>query len=234
MDRTSTTADSDRNWLLSNIPIYVDSSHSGSQNGRFPTPFLTLQGAVNAGGLSGKVIVLEQGSYSLSTAISSNVDMVTRSGPSVTDNGAYLYEVPTDLENSKTPEVSNSIMSVQAEDKAAKKVMKDAEKAAKQALKAEDKASIMSKAKARKKLHEDNALGFLLNAEKFASGREKVAIQYELGQRYRDDNKCNEAIPFFNSVANTTAQPYLKERALLEIKHCQTKLNSSKQRNLSE
>lgn len=228
-DRTSTQGDSDRNWLLTHIPIYVDSTYSGSQNGRFPTPYSTLQGAVNAGGLSGKVIVLEQGSYLLNTVISTNADMVTRSGPSIVDHGAYLYHVPTDLENSKTPEVSNAVKAARSEDKAARKAMKDGKAAAKKAKTSQERASIMANAKTRKKEHEDNALSSLLKAEKFASGEEKIALQYELGQRYRDAGNCADAIKFFDLVAAGTSQEHLRERVLSEIKQCQTKLDSSRQ-----
>jgi hypothetical protein len=235
MKRASTQADSDRNWLLTTIPIYVDSGYTGIwESGRFTEPYKTLQGAVNAGALSGKVLVLQKGYYTLSTVINDNVEIVTRFGTStVNAPGALLYTLPVDLENSKTPEVRAAIRAVQEEDNAARKVVKDGEEASKLATKAEDKSTIRADAEKKKRQHSNNALKHLMEAEKFAEDQEKIAIQFELAQRYRDSNNCAEAIKYFRLVADTTEQKHLQEAAVLQINLCQKKLDQQ-QGNRSE
>lgn len=229
MGRESTQGDSDRTWLLSRIPVYVNNGYGGSsQTGRYVTPYKTFQAAVNAG-LSARVLVVQQGSYTSSTPITANTTIVTRSGPSTIHNGAFLYSLPTDLENSKSPEVSNAMKAVRSEDNAARKVMNTARQSAKMAATTQEKTTVMANAEVLKKQHQGNAITHLLHGEGFAAGQEKVAIRLELGQRYRDAGNCAEAIRFFDLVAKTTQQIHLKERVLLEIKQCQAKLDQSLQ-----
>ncbi|KPJ99608.1 MAG: hypothetical protein AMK71_09460 [Nitrospira bacterium SG8_35_4] len=223
-DRVSTQGDSDRNWLLTRIPVYVDASYGGSFNlGRFVLPYDNLQSAVNAG-VTNRVIVLQTGYYLLPNPISTNTTIVTRDGPSTVDQGVQLWSLPADLENSADVNVSTSMRSVQGEDKAAREALKDAEKAAKKVLKASDRVAIMTDAKAKEKQHKVNAFGHLHNAEKYARGKEKIAIQLELAQRYRDEGNCEQAIIYFNLVADNTVQEHLRTRALNEVKWCQEKI----------
>lgn len=240
MDRKSSTADSDRGWLLARTPVYVDSTYTGSESGRFPTPYITLQSAINAG-LSGKVVVLQQGSHTAPTSVM-NVSsyMVTRFGTSTVGQGCLLYSLPTDLENSKTPEVRNAIKAVQADDNAARKVMREAKAAVKTVVieevdpnkadpepEQDDRSPILENAEAARKVYEGNAIAHLLKAETFATGKEKVAILLELAQRYKYSGNCAEAIVYFMLVADNTTQPYLRERALFEANHCQEMLEKS-------
>jgi hypothetical protein len=227
MNRTSTQADSDRNRLLTKMPIYVDSGYTGgSESGRFTSPYKTLQGAVSAGGLSGKVLVLQWGDYTLSSVINDNVEMVTRFGASTVNTPVpALYTLPVDLENSKTPEVRAAIRSTQEEDNASRKVVRDEQEALKSATKAEDKATIRADAEKKKKQHSDNALIHLMEAEKFAKDQEKIAIHFELAQRYRDSNNCTEAIKYLRLVADATEQEHLKEAAELQIRLCLKELD---------
>lgn len=229
MDRISTQGDSDRNWLLGRIPVYVDSGYTGLfQFGRFTAPYRTLQAAVDAG-LAGKVLVLQNGYYTVSTAISDNTTIVTRSAPSTIDRGVLLYSLPVDLEKSATPEVRRAVKAVQAEDNAARRVIKAAEQAAEAAATATERASILADAEARRKQHEVNAIRQLLNALSFAGGEEKIAIQLELAQRYRDSGNYAEAVKFFNIVADSTKQEHLRERALYEAARAREKLDALRQ-----
>ena len=85
----------------------------------------------------------------------------------------------------------------------------------------------MQNAELTKKLHEDNAIGNLLNAELFATGKEKVAIQLELAERYKFSGNCTEAIGYFILVADNTTQPHLRERALFEANNCHEMLDKT-------
>ena len=63
MNRISTQGYTDRNWLLTKIPVYVNNGYGGSsQTGSFSTPYKTFQGAWTPGGS-------RTGSWSLSRAI---------------------------------------------------------------------------------------------------------------------------------------------------------------------
>ena len=236
MNRVTTQADSDRNWLLTRIPIYVDSGYTGgSESGRFTSPYKTLQGAVNAGGLSGKVLVLQEGYYTLSTVINDNVEMVTRFGTSTVNAPVpALYTLPVDLENSKSPEVRAAIRSVQGEDSAARGAVSDGEQASQLATKSEDKAAIRADAEKKRKQHSDNALKHLMEAEKSAENQERIAIRWELAQRYRDSNNCAEAMTYFRWVADTTEQEHLRKAALLQINLCQKKLDRQQENRSGE
>ncbi len=226
MDRVSTQGDSDRGWLLAKIPVYVNSGYTGLfQFGRFTMPYKTLQSAVDAG-LSGNVLVLQNGYYTVSTAISDNTTIVTRSAPSTVDRGVLLYSLPVDLEKSGTPEVRRAVKAVQLEDNAARRAIKAAKQAAKSAATAKERALIIADAEAQRKQHETNAVQYLLNAEKFAGGQEKIAVQLELAQRYRDSENYAEAIKFFNIVADSTKQAHLRERALYEAASARKKLDA--------
>jgi len=229
MDRISTQGENDRWWLLAKMPVYVNSGYGGFfQFGTFTAPYKTLQAAVDAG-LAGKVLVLQNGYYTVSTAISDNTTIVTRSGPSTIDRGVLLYSLPVDLEKSATPEVRRAARAVQLEDKAARQVVKAAEQAAEAAATAAERASIFADAEAKKKQHEANAIQELLKAVKFAGGKEKVAILLELAQRYRDSGNYAEAVKFFNTVADSTKQEHLRERALYEAAKAQEKLDALQQ-----
>lgn len=221
LDKVSTQGDSDRSWLLTRQPVYVDNSHSGTEDGRYETPYKTLEAAITAG-LSDNVIVLKEGNHPEPTSVLEDSSfMVTRSGTSNVGFGCQLYSLPTDLEHSRNPQVSSAIRAVQSEDTTARIIMKKAKEAEKLAVTDPgDESPIMVNAKAAAKIHEDNAIGHLLDAEAAATGKEKVAILFELAQRYKYAGNCTEAIGYFILVADNTTQPYLRERALFEAKNC--------------
>lgn len=226
-NRVSSQGDFDRGWLLTKDPIYVDADAFPwpLENGSWIWPYNTLQEAVDAGGLSGKVLVLEQGNYTLATTINTNVEIVTRSGPSyVEPPGAQHYKLPVDLENSHNAEVRQAIIEVQENDKAARQALKAAAKETQKIEKAAVKRRILAAGQEKYRKLKDNAHVQLLKAEKAASGKEKIAIQLELAQRYRDDSNCHQAVVYFNLVAENTVQEHLATRALYEVKQCEQRL----------
>lgn len=222
MNRMSAQADSDRSWVLSRKPIYVNSTYIGPQTGRFLSPYSDLQTVIESVFYMTSVIVLENGNYSLSTDIDDYVDIVTRSGSSDVDPpGVQRYWLPVDLENSKTPQVRSAIKDVQREDSAARKTMKKAKEDARVSVTDQERESIMAKAASERMVHENNALMKLIIGEQYAAGKEKISIQLELAERYRDSDNCREAIRYFQLVANGTKQIYLKKKALSNIERCQ-------------
>jgi hypothetical protein len=223
MNRISAQADTDRNWLLSRMPVYVDSNRFFMiQTGTFLFPYWTLQDAYNAGGFANKVLVLQQGAYTIPQLAGNGPhEIVTRSGPSsISRPDVPPYMLPVNLGDSKHPQVRSAIRAVQDEDRSARQLFREAEKAEKNAVRAEDKAAIRAEAKVKGKIHHDKAIKGLLHAEQYAEKDEKLAIQMELAERYRDAGECDKAIPFFTKVAEGTDQPNLRQEALLQIDKC--------------
>jgi len=68
-----------------------------------------------------------------------------------------------------------------------------------------------------KKKDAAGALAALLDAEKVAAGREKHAIQLELGQRLRDARRFEEAEKWFQKIADDTEQSGLRKHASQEV-----------------
>lgn len=232
MDRMSTQGYDDWDWLYTKEPIYVDKYYTGSsESGGFDSPYTTLQDALDAGDLNGKVLVLQQGSYLIDQeVINDNVEIVTRFGQSsVSPNGVQLYELPIDLENSENSKVSAAIKAVQEEDKGARKAIREAKKAAKKTEKEEEKAAIKAKGEAKRMKHFKNALDFLKEAERHAIGDEKIAIQLEMAQRYRNAGDFKKAVKYYNRVAEATDQQLLKEKAMYLANECMKKLLNVKE-----
>jgi hypothetical protein len=226
LDRASGTADDDRTWLLVRQPVYVRYSHTGTQNGRFDTPYKTLQ-AAEAAGLTNRVVVLHQGNNPITTAVTvdQNSQIVPRLGTATVGNGVALYTIPTDLDQSENPEVRSAIQAVQVEDEAARQVVEEAEQAGALAATEEERTAIKANAELRIKQHRDDAISHLRNAEKSAKGENRVAILLEIAQRYRDSDNCDEASVYFNLVADSTEQVHLREHALYQANHCQELLD---------
>ncbi len=226
MNRTSDTNDSDRTWMLSKWPVYVRDSFSLFPNGRWGSPYRTVEAAVGSGTLNGRVMVLQQDSYQPPATVfigtgspGDNVEMVTRSGTSII-HGVQLHDLPVDLSKSATPEVAESVVKMQAEDTLGRKLMRQAEDAAKGAVTEEARAAILREAETRARVHKINSLNLLQQAERFAADKELLAIQFELAQRFRDLGNCAEASRYFDLVANNTDQERLKTRAEYESRNC--------------
>jgi len=226
MSRTSSTNDSDRTWMLSKWPVYVMDVFSFFPNGRWGSPYRTVEAAAASGTLNGRVMVLQQDSYQPPATVfigtgspGDNVEMVTRSGTS-TIEAVQLHDLPVDLSKSSTPEVAQNVREMQTEDTAARKLMHEAEDAAKGVVTEEARAAILREAEAKAKVHRIRSIALLQQAERFAAGKELLAIQFELAQRFRDSGNCREASHYFDLVANNTTQERLKARAEYESRNC--------------
>jgi hypothetical protein len=57
-------------------------------------------------------------------------------------------------------------------------------------------------------------------AEKFAAGDEKLAIQFELARRYVMEGDCAQAERYYTLVAEKTDQIYLRDEALRRAREC--------------
>jgi hypothetical protein len=118
MDRQSTQVWDDRNFFLSKLPIYVQAGYGGAQAGSFTQPYATVQGAINAGVLNNRVMVLKTATHANpASVISTRTDVVTRRGTSVIQEKPPEYQLPYNLEDSKNPAVRAAILRVQASDK---------------------------------------------------------------------------------------------------------------------
>jgi hypothetical protein len=100
--------------MLTKVPVYVQAGRGGSQSGSFAEPFATIQGAIDYGGLNGKVLVLETGTHPRPTsALATSTDMVTRKGWSTVQEAAAPYSLPYDVENSTNPAVRKAVIAAQ-------------------------------------------------------------------------------------------------------------------------
>ncbi len=136
MDRQSTQVWDDRNYFLSKLPIYIQAGYGGAQAGSFTQPYATVQGAINAGVLNNRVMVLKSGTHgNPSSTISTRTDLVTRRGTTVIQEKPPEFQLPYNLEESTNRPVREAILRVQASDKnkdaaAALAALLEAEKAA--------------------------------------------------------------------------------------------------------
>ena len=113
-DKMSAQAYSDRTWLLTKVPVYVDAAWGGSQNGSFSQPYRTIQNAINAGALNNRVLVLEYGTHdNPSSLLRTATDVVTRKGTSTIRESKPDYDLPYNLEDSKNPNVRAAILAAQ-------------------------------------------------------------------------------------------------------------------------
>ena len=223
MNRISSQCYYEQDRLLSKQPAYINpvSIYPAYQDGSYFFPYLNLQYALDFGIPLNKVVVLQQGTHSMRETFVDPLEMITRFGPStVVRQGAQTYMLPVNFGNSKHPKVRAAAKRVQDEDTAQRKIARNADEAEKKVSKREEKAAIRADAKARRKPHQDNAQKGLLDAEQYAEGDEKLAIQMELAQRYRDSGDCKRAVEYFTRVADTTDQPGLKQAALLQVSMC--------------
>jgi hypothetical protein len=118
LDRMSTQTYTDRNWLLSKVPVYVDAAASGTQNGSFVDPYQNIQQAISAGVLNGRVLVVDTGTHANpSSVISTRTDVVPRKGSCTIRDAPPLYDLPYAVEESKNPAVRDAIVRAQQSDR---------------------------------------------------------------------------------------------------------------------
>ncbi len=225
MGRVSSQSYDDRTWLLTKVPIHVNRYASTCglfELGSFTFPYCSLQNALNAGGLDNKVLVLQQGAYTMTQeTINAKVEIVTRSGASTVDRpGVQLWKLPVDLSASKNPAVATAAKAAQDEDTAERAALKEAGGVTDKTGAREKKSALKAEAVARAAMHRANAMKMLHEAEGFAKGDEKLAIQLELAQRYSRAGDCEQAEKYYALVAEGTDQKYLREEALRRAKEC--------------
>lgn len=118
MDRQSTEAYSDRTWILSRTPVYVDALYGGAHNGSFTQPYQTVQQAINAGVLNGKVMVLEAGTHAHpASTVNSATDVITRKGTSIIQDAPPTYSLPYTVEESTNVAVRKAVVLAQEADR---------------------------------------------------------------------------------------------------------------------
>jgi hypothetical protein len=118
LDRLSVQGFVDRDRLLSKVPVYVDSSYAGPFLGTFTMPFQTIQQAITLGSLSGRVLVLEQGTHPRpASAIATSTEVVTRNGVSTIQERPPPYLLPYALEESKNLAVRDAVVRAQQSDR---------------------------------------------------------------------------------------------------------------------
>jgi hypothetical protein len=231
MNRVSAQGYVDRSTHLTKVPVYVNSGFAGViSSGSFNNPFKTFQDALNAGGLTNKVLVFQEGAYTMTQEfIDGNVEMVTRSGTSSIDKDAVqLWKLPVDLAKSKTPAVAKAVKSAQDKDTAARRIRREGRVQADKAATMTEKENIRSDADARAALNEADAMKMLVEAEGFASGDERLAIQFELAERYSQSGNCDMAGKYFGLVAKETDQPPLRDEALRRAKGCRSGMDGTR------
>jgi hypothetical protein len=233
MGRCSATGYDDRTWLLSKNPIHVNRYVTGIlctlfSNGSFAFPFCDLQSALTAGGLNNGVLVLEQGAYTMTQeTINANVEIVTRAGGSTISRGVELWDRPVDLDNSSNPDVRRAIKAAQDDDTAVRAIERQAKERAEKVTAGPEKSAIMDEAQQQAAPLREKAVLMLQEAEKYAVGDERLAIQLELAQRYQQAERFDLAIKYFSLVADATDQTKLRDYARLKAEECR-KLASQK------
>jgi hypothetical protein len=116
IDRMSTQASKDQDWLLSLSMVYVDSSYGGTANGSLTQPYPTIDQALNAG-VPNPALVLESGTYALpSTPLNTPAVFVTRKGPSTIQGTPLASLLPDALEFSTNRVVQEAVVRAQESD----------------------------------------------------------------------------------------------------------------------
>jgi hypothetical protein len=231
MDRVSAQGYVDRNTHLTKVPVYVNKWFSGLISfGSFTNPYKSLQDALNAGGLTDKVLVFQEGAYTTTQEyIDGNMEMVTRTGTSAIDkNGVQLWRLPVDLAKSKTPAVAKAVKSAQDKDTSARRIRREARVQADKAATETEKAGIRADADAKAALNEADAMKLLVEAVRFATGDERLAIQFELAERYSQSGNCDMSGKYFGLVAKETDQLPLRDEALRRAKGCRSAMDGTR------
>jgi hypothetical protein len=113
MDRLSGQESTDRNTYFTKIPVFVGIA-SGTPDGTFQHPFSTIQQAINAGATSGRVMVLQQGSYARpASALNFPLSIVSRSGPATIQEPPPAYDLPYSVQDSKNAGVKAAVKRAQ-------------------------------------------------------------------------------------------------------------------------
>jgi len=181
-DRMSDQTYIDRNWLLTDTPVYIkDGASSSGANGSWDNPYPTIQTAINAGQVNNRTLVLmTSGSHDdPSTVLDTNTDLITRRGSSTIQGKSREYELRHDLENSTNIAVAAAVL--------------------------------LSQNLAREG-DDEGSLEAIRQASKIAKGKERHALLIEIGDRLKAKEKFDEAEAFYSQAAAESDQPGLKKR----------------------
>ena len=114
-DRVSDQSYSDRNWLLTDIPVYIKSGASSSgANGSWDNPYPTIQQAIDAGQVNNRTLILMNGTHAdPGSVIDSNTDLISRRGTSYIQDVEPEYQLQYDVENSTNAAVREAVARAQ-------------------------------------------------------------------------------------------------------------------------
>ncbi len=210
-DRMSTQAYSDLAKLLGREPVYVDASNGGAQSGSFTQPYQNVQTALDSENLNGKVLVLEQGSYTITQdTINESARIVPRSGNAFVDRGAPLHDYEIDFSKSANPRIRQIMRKLQEEDTQGRKAASERRKLGTEKELPPQALANAKKLEEKQAEHRDQAMLLLHEAEALAQGPERILILLELAQRYEAQDQQDLSAFYYASVAVETDQERLK------------------------
>ena len=224
-DVASSQGDEDRAWLLSRLPIYVDGAYAGgTRNGRFLTPFVSLDAAIMSSLAGENSIVLESGNYRRSAPINTEVVIGTRSGKSTIHEAALLCSLETDLSGVSSQVVRRETERARQFDTQGRARETELQQAVLTAPSANEATRIRANAASRIRENVEAAKAALEAALSAATGVERIVIAFELAQRYRDTESWQRAAELFGLVASESRQKHLRIRAEGEERRCLARL----------
>jgi hypothetical protein len=120
MGRKSAQAWDDRDWLVTRRPVYVDpAAGAGGNSGSWPNPYATLDEAIVAGNLGNRVMVLLEGTHSMSSPLSApDLEVMARRGDATVHEDVAIWTDPPDPTRSEVAEVVAAMRDLQAADRA--------------------------------------------------------------------------------------------------------------------
>ena len=172
----------DRNWLLTDTPVYIkDGASSSGANGSWDNPYPTIQAAINAGQVNNRTLVLMTSSShdDPTSVLDTNTDLITRRGSSTIQGKMREYELRHDLENSTNSAVAAAVLQAQ-------NLTRDGD--------------------------DEGSLAAIRQAAELAKGQERHALLIEIGDRLKAKVAFDEAETFYSLAAAESDQPGLKKR----------------------
>ena len=187
MGQQSQTAWSDRDWLLSVDPLYVNPWNPGSSPvGSWKEAYPSLDAAQAGGSLDGKVVVLVGGHAASGPidAVDALVVALPANAPLEVHRDQGHWKLPSHLDRDSTSP------------------------AVRRAVEASRRADARGDAEA--------ALEALARAARAAAGEERVALEREIGKRLRHLGRGAEAAAHYERAAEETRQDALRGHARRE------------------
>ncbi len=211
LDRISRQLYQDRQRLAAKEPVHVRAAYSGPQDGSFDRPYTNAQAALNAVSMTGKVMVLEQGNYTITQSIVNvNMDIVPRSGEANINFGNKIHDYDVDFSKSKNPNVVRLMRAVQDSDTRARQAEREARHLEAKAGSDPTLQSAVENLKQQAARHHNESIMLLHQAESQASGPERILMILELAQRYELLGELELASFCYDTVGNETDQVKLQ------------------------